>query len=258
MRRTVHLGFVRCGRGPRLLLMQGAAATHRHWGNQLLSVLQARYDVVAFDHRGTGDSGPADGPFTIADLADDAAGLLDEIGWPQAHVVGISMGGMVAQELALRHPERVASLFLGCTRGGLALPRPAAADVVSSALVRGDAAATARNLFALGVRNPDTVRPGAWAEYRDAVLTVPVPPRTTALQVGAMSAHGTADRLHGIGVPTAVVHGDSDRFVAPAAGVELAAGIAGAQFTMLEAGHLFWLEQPELTADLIARCVARA
>ncbi|WP_431973626.1 alpha/beta fold hydrolase [Micromonospora haikouensis] len=249
--------YIRGGTGPRLLLLQGAAATHRHWGDRLLSLLQARFDVIAPDYRGTGESAAVDGPFTVADLADDVAGLLDEVGWRRAHVAGVSMGGMVAQVLALNHPERVASLFLGCTRGGQPLPRPAAADVVSPALVRGDALATTRNLFRLGVRDPDTVRPGAWEEYRDAVLTRPSPPRTTALQVGAMSAHGTADRLHRIAVPTTVVHGDTDRFVAADAGAELAAGITGAEFVLLEAGHLFWLEQPELTADLISRCVAR-
>ncbi|GAA2356931.1 alpha/beta hydrolase fold protein [Catellatospora methionotrophica] len=258
MRKAAGLAYVRCGVGPRLLLMQGAAATHRHWGDGFLSALAAHFEVVAVDHRGTGQSAAADGPFTVADLADDAAGLLDAVGWSSAHVAGVSMGGMVAQELAMRHPGRVASLFLGCTRGGRPLPRPAAAAGVAAAVVRGDASATAYNLFRLGVRDPGTVRPDAWAEYRDAMLTTPVPPRTTALQIGAMSAHGPADRLHLVTAPTTVVHGDTDRLLAADAGAQLAAEIPGARFVLLRAGHLFWLEQPEQAADLIRRGAARA
>ncbi|MGW7406436.1 alpha/beta fold hydrolase [Streptomyces sp. NPDC054833] len=239
--------------------MQGTAATHLHWGERLMSLLAASFDVVAYDHRGVGHSALACESFTVADLADDAAGLLDELGWPRAHVMGVSMGGLVAQELALRHPDRVESLLLGCTHTGGAGAPAAASEVLASAVVHGDKPATLRNIFRVGVKDPERARPGAWEEYRDAALELPVDSRTTALQIGAVALHSTAERLHRINVPTHVVHGDADRLIPADAGEKLAAAIPGADYTVLSAGHFFWLEQPEQTAGLVAEtCAARS
>lgn len=223
-----------------------------------MSLLAASFDVVAYDHRGVGHSALACESFAVADLADDAAGLLDELGWPRAHVMGVSMGGVVAQELALRHPDRVESLLLGCTHtGGAGAPAPAS-EVLASAVVRGDKPATLRNIFRVGVKDPERTRPGAWEEYRDATLALPVEPRTTALQIGAVAFHSTAGRLHRINVPTHVVHGDGDRLIPADAGEKLASAIPGAHYTVLSAGHFFWLEQPEQTAGLVAKACAAA
>lgn len=253
-----RLTYVRRGEGPPLLLVQGTAATYLHWGERLLSLLAASFDVVSYNHRDVGESTPVHAAFTIEDLADDAAGLLDELGWPSAHVVGVSMGGVVAQELALRHPDRVASLLLGCTHtGGGGLPATVPEALVSAA-VPGDAAATLRNVFRAGVRDLERVRPGAWEEYGNAALTQPVSARTTTLQIDAVARHSTAGRLHRITVPTHVVHGDTDRLVPVEAGEELASAIGGARLTVLPAGHFFWLEHPEMTAELVAESVSRA
>jgi 3-oxoadipate enol-lactonase len=113
---TVH--YVRRGEGEPLLLIQGMGGNHLSWGEPFLEALEGDFDVVAYDHRGVGRSSRVTDPFTIVELADDAAALLDALGWDSAHVVGISMGGMVAQELALRHPERLRTLTLGCTYCG--------------------------------------------------------------------------------------------------------------------------------------------
>ncbi|MEU6404723.1 alpha/beta fold hydrolase [Streptomyces sp. NPDC046985] len=241
-----------------MLLVQGTAARHLHWGERLLSLLATSFDVVAYDHRGVGDSKPADAPFGIEDLADDAAALLDELGWPRAHVVGVSMGGLVAQELALRHPDRVETLLLGCTHPGGAGSPSAVPDALVSATVRGDAAATLRNVFRAGVKDPERVRPQAWEEYGAAALTRPVPARTTTLQISAVAGHSTAERLHRITMPTHVLHGDTDRLVPVEAGRALASAIPGACLTVLSAGHFFWLEQPERTAELVEESISRA
>ncbi|MGW8353843.1 alpha/beta fold hydrolase [Streptomyces wedmorensis] len=255
MERLHHL---RRGAGSPLLLIQGTAAHSLHWGERLLSLLSESFDVVAYDHRGTGRSAPLDQGFGVADLADDAAALLDELGWPRAYVLGVSMGGLVAQELALRHPDRVGGLLLGCTHtGGTGAP-PEVLEVLTAAVVRGDPLATVRNVFHVGVKDPENVPAGAWDEYREAALTLPVPPQVTAGQIAAVARHSTADRLHRIAVPTHVVHGDADRLVPTAEGERIAAAIPGARFTLVPAGHFFWMEQPEITAAWVAEACAES
>ena len=108
-----ELYYERAGMGEPLLLIMGMSGTHLTWGEPFPEALRRDFEVVVYDHRGIGKSADAPGGYSIADLADDAAGLLGVLGWDSAHVVGISMGGMVAQELALRHPERVRTLTLG-------------------------------------------------------------------------------------------------------------------------------------------------
>ena len=112
------INYVRRGEGDPLLLIQGMSGTHVSWGEAFRGALEASFDVVAFDNRGIGLSAPIDGPFTIAEMAQDTAELLAALEIERAHVVGISMGGMIAQELALAHPERLRSLTLGCTYCG--------------------------------------------------------------------------------------------------------------------------------------------
>lgn len=123
---TVHaevggrrIGYVRRGHGaPLLLLIQGMAGHHRFWGEWFLRMLEPHFDLVAYDHRGIGGGDRADEPFGTADLADDAAGLIRALGWRDAHVLGISLGGMTAQELVLRHPGLVRTVAIGCSWAG--------------------------------------------------------------------------------------------------------------------------------------------
>jgi 3-oxoadipate enol-lactonase len=112
------LYFERRGTGEPLLLIQGLGGNSLHWGEGFLGALEEDFELILYDHRGAGRSGALTGACTIARLADDALALLDALGLAAAHVVGISMGGMVAQELALRAPERVRTLTLGCTFPG--------------------------------------------------------------------------------------------------------------------------------------------
>src|SRR5271167_2221369 len=106
----VELDYERSGSGPPLLLIMGMSGTALHWGEPFLASLRSDFDVIAYDHRGVGASSRLEGPITIVEMAEDAVGLLDVLGIDSAHVVGVSMGGMVAQELALAYPERVSTL----------------------------------------------------------------------------------------------------------------------------------------------------
>ncbi len=113
-----ELYYERAGSGEPLLLIQGMSATHLAWGRDFLAPLEESFDCIVFDNRGMGLSGEARMPFSTADMAGDVAALLDALEIERAHVVGISMGGMIAQELALAHPERIRTLTLGATYCG--------------------------------------------------------------------------------------------------------------------------------------------
>jgi 3-oxoadipate enol-lactonase len=251
---TVGLHHVRLGDGPALLLLPGMASTQLHWGNALLERLSASFMVVAVEHRGTGRSPDAPGGFDLQDLADDAAALLARLGLDTAHVFGVSMGGAVAQELALRHPARVDRLVLGCTRAPKLPRRPGGASplaLLSGVAVPGDRVATLRNFFRLGVAPGFAERPGAWEAYRDASEALPVSPAVTVRQLDAMARHDLSDRLRALAAHTLVLHGEADRMVSRADGRQLADALPRASFCEVPGGHLFWWEQPELVAGLV-------
>ena len=136
-----ELHYLRAGEGEPLLLIQGMSATHLAWGRPFLDELEGSFDTIVFDNRGMGLSGRAELPFTIADLAADTAGLLDALELESAHVVGISMGGMIAQELALAHPERIRTLAIGasyCGGADATVMGPVELQMLGAAFASGD------------------------------------------------------------------------------------------------------------------------
>ena len=245
------------GTGEPLLLVQGMSGTHAAWGEPFLAALEAAgFETLVYDHRGIGRSAAWQEPFSLAELADDAAALLDAVDWETAHVLGISMGGMVAQELALAHPERLRTLTLGCTYAGgpdSALTQPEVIAALTEAMLSGDRERALHQGYVTNVSASYAAEKANYAAFRDMSLSVPAPLPVIMLQMQAIAVHDTSARLARISAPTLVVHGTEDQMLGVANGRAIAAAIPGARFEELErVGHLFWWEQPERTARLLS------
>jgi 3-oxoadipate enol-lactonase len=248
------LAYVRQGAGEPLLLIMGVAGHHLMWSQEFLARLGERFDVVAFDHRGIGSSARAEEQFTIPDLATDAVAVLDHLGWDTAHVMGISMGGVVAQELVLKSPERVRGLVLGCTWPGPVAVGPwgdAVLDLATAAS-SGDAAVAARLMFEANVSTGFAAEPGRFEEFAAVAGSVKVPGPVVLMQMRAATEHNALDRLPSVDVPTLVLHGTGDRVIRSEAGEALADLIPDADLELWpEVGHLFFWEQPERAASSV-------
>jgi 3-oxoadipate enol-lactonase len=253
------LNYVRRGSGEPMLLIQGMSGNHLSWGEPFLHELERDFDLVAYDHRGVGHSSRVTDPFTIAELADDAAALLDALGWDSAHVVGISMGGMVAQELALRHPQRIRTLTLGCTYcggEGSALTSNEVFSKLAEAMMSGDRDRAIATSYEVNVSPGYGADKSAYATFYEMATALPTPVPVIMLQAQAVQSHDTLERLGDIGAPTLVIHGTVDEMLPYANAVLIASQIPGARLETLEdVGHMFWWEQPERSARAIRELV---
>jgi pimeloyl-ACP methyl ester carboxylesterase len=237
---------------PPLLLIQGLGYTADMWW-RLLPDLSSHRRTVRFDNRGVGRSDVPAPPWTLEDMADDAVAVLDAAGADAAHVFGVSMGGLIAQEVALRHPARVRSLVLGCTHpGGRDALRmdPAAAQMLMDRSPRSPREAVEASLpfvYATSTSADDI------AEDVKARLRFPLRGKAYWGQLDAMRQHvGTLSRLGEVDVPTLVLHGDADRLVQPGNAQLLADAIPGARLEWLPgASHVFWTDQPHRTLELV-------
>lgn len=252
---AAELHYERSGSGEPLLLIQGMSGTHVSWGEPFLAPLRERFEVVVFDNRGIGLSGPVEGPFTISEMAEDAAALMHELGLESAHVTGISMGGMIAQELALAHPERLRTLTLGCTycggTGAQLTPEENARKLLEG-MSSGDRDKAIRAAYEVNLSPAFRAEENRYADFHEMATTVPAAKETIELQVQAIFGHDTSARLREISAPTLVIHGTVDGVLPYANGELVASLIPSARLETLEGiGHMFWWEQPEASADLI-------
>ncbi|MHB8763830.1 MAG: alpha/beta fold hydrolase [Deferrisomatales bacterium] len=245
------------GRGPRLLFLGGLHGDLGRPATAFDRFLAERFTVLALDQRGMGrtsTTGGPDRPWTLADCAGDAAGLLDALGWPPCAVLGYSFGGMVAQELALRHPGRVGRLALLATSSGGA----GEASYPFETLAHLTPEARARRLVELA----DTRRDAAWqAAHPEAhralvedALAAP-PSAATRRRLEARARHDTWDRLPALAVPTLVAGGLHDGISPPANLRALAARIPGARLALFDGGHAFFLQDaraPGVIAGFLA------
>lgn len=251
-----ELYYERAGEGEPLLAIQGMSGTHLAWGETFRPLLEKSFDTVVFDNRGAGRSGPVEEEeFTIAAMAKDARELLDALNIESAHVLGISMGGMIAQELALEAPERVRSLTLGCTYcggPGAELMDPADFQVLAAALDSGDPERVYRAGWEINLSAEFRAEESRYAEFRDMAAALPVPRRTIELQLGAIFGHDTSARLPSLAPPTLVLHGTDDLVLPVANGRQIASLVPNSTLEIFDrTGHLFWWEHPMRSARAI-------
>lgn len=248
----LDLHYELLGQGDPLLLIIGLSFSLLDWGTDFPKRLSRHYQVILFDNRDAGQTSRTAQPYTLADMAEDAVGLLDALNIPAAHVFGISMGGMIAQQIALQHPHKLKKLILGCTMaGGACSYYGSPPDSLNDALNH----------------NPlDLLFPPAFLQaHRDRLMdffatTVPFHSTGEALgrQLTAMNRHDTCDRLHQITAPTLIVTGDADRTIPPENSAFLAKAIPQAELEIIPgAGHAFCFSHPDVTAALIADFLSR-
>lgn len=241
------LHYLDTGSGPPLLFLNGLAGDHLYWLGQVRS-FAPKFRCLALDNRDAGQSGYATGPYSVADLAEDVAVLLRALQVPPAHIVGLSLGGMIAQELALRHPELVQSLFLACTVG-----RSDAwfRDTIAAfTLIRRQVADTPAFFCALlpwlvGHRFFEVPERAEW--LRALLKQNPHPQRLDGFlrQIEAIANHDAWDRLPELRCPVLVAAGEDDWIAPPRYGRLLAERIPGARLEILpRVGHAPPLEDP--------------
>ena len=250
----IALDYERSGEGPPLLAVMGMSGTALHWGEPFLQRLRESFEVIVYDHRGVGASSHLEGPITIAQLAEDAAGLLKALELDSAHVFGVSMGGMVAQELVLGHPRQVRSLTLGCTYCGGpgssygSAPR----DRLYEAMLSGDRERALRAAYEINLSPVAAADPQLWERFHAIAERRAVAVPVIMAQLAAAVQHDTHARLGRVRAPTLVIHGDADEMIPVQNGRLIASLIDGARLEIFEgAGHLFFWEQPERAAELI-------
>ncbi|HWX97177.1 MAG TPA: alpha/beta fold hydrolase [Solirubrobacteraceae bacterium] len=251
----IELDYERSGSGPPLFLIMGMSGTALTWGEPFLELLRRDFEVIVYDHRGVGVSSPLTEAITITQLAEDASALLSALELDSAHVLGISMGGMIGQELALKHPGQVRTLALGCTYCGgpdATEGPPWVLQRLSEGMMSGDRELALRTAWEVNVSNTMAQDAIAYAAFlaisEQRAVAVPV----IMAQLQACVAHDTSARLHELTVPTLVIHGTDDLMLPVENGRQIASLIPGSKLEIFDGvGHLFFWERPERAAELV-------
>jgi 3-oxoadipate enol-lactonase len=255
----IEISYETRGTGAPLLLIAGFGCDRLIWLS-VAPALAAKRQVILFDNRGTGQTSAPDRPYTLAEMAEDAAALLDQLGVPQADIAGHSMGGQIGLELALRHPDKVRSLMLLCSL--------AKCDERQKALIEtwGELPRVLDPMLLARVIQPWMftaafyARPGAVAQLLDALTRNPYLPPAHALyhQSRAISAVALSERLGQVRCPTLVLAGREDILVPVEFAEELARGIPQAELVILEnTGHGMLIETPEVATGTMLRFLTR-
>ena len=252
---TVKLHWESSGEGAAVLLIGGQGMTTAGWWSTA-PILGESLRVIAFDNRDTGRSSRMPWPYSVAQMAHDAVAVLDAAGVQRAHVYGISLGSLVAQELALRHSDRVQALILGASSaGGFAAYKPSPSSFAQTFLIRAGTMgpeeaewAAVPYTYAEKTRRLHSDRIGTDIANR---LISPPEPLSYMHQAIAVAAHDAYERLNRIAAPTLVVHGEQDVFIPPANALVLAERIPGAQLQLWpNAGHMYIIDEPRADQEI--------
>jgi 3-oxoadipate enol-lactonase len=253
--RGIRLYWEEYGSGSPVLLIMGLSFTHEMWF-RVLPLLTSEHRVIVFDNRGMGRSDVPRGLCSIPQMAADAHAVLDAAGTTEADVIGASMGGMIAQELALRFPECVRRLVLACTTHGGLFARWPDFRGYARRNGRSGAGGLERALIPLlysGTTSSERIdedlkiRSGCRWCYRGFVG-----------QLAGILAWSSYRRLAQMNVPTLVIHGEQDRLVPPQNGKAVANRIPSAQFRLVpQAGHMLVTDQPDLCAEIVLGFLGR-
>ncbi len=242
------------GQGPPLLMFCGFRRSRVIWGEPFLAPLAEHFTLVLPDNRGTGDSGKPSEGYSIEAFADDGAAVLEDAGIAAAHVFGVSMGGMIAQRFASRHPDRTRGLAIGCSNAGGDSIVPPEREIWELLRLLPDDKMDAREVAR---RQEVAYYTGPFRESNRALIDEqfrvvnenPTPDFAVKGHLAAIEAFDGTGQLAGIRGPALVITGDSDRLIVPENSRVIAQGIAGAELSLLEdAAHFFWVEKPAETA----------
>lgn len=238
------------GAGDPVVLIGGFSMVKESWGLQVQG-LAKRFRVITFDNRGVGETRYPPGPFTVSDMAADTVGLLDALELDAAHVFGVSMGGLIAQTIALEYPGRVRKAVLGCTTHGGRHAVRASGEVMESLGKATDPTVPVEEAVRTWVtimfsRRFIEEEPARLDDFvRFSIRNWPSP-EGSAGQIGALSVFNVRRRLGEIRCPVLTVTGSEDRMMPPENARRLAEGIPGARHYVVQgAGHGFFFERPE-------------
>jgi len=255
----VKIGHETRGAGEPLVLVHGLAYDRHGWG-RLPELLAESFQVVLIDNRGVGESDAPPGPYTVAELAGDVVGVLDELGLERTHLFGVSLGGYIAQELVLTHPERIEKLVLCSTAPGgpRAVPMPAATQEVFATYPTMEREAGLRMFVenSLGARDVRELPELVEEIFHYRLGHAPTVEAWLA-QAAAGATFDAYDRIGAIGVPTLVLHGGADVVVDPGNAALLGELIPGARVEVVpDRGHLLIWEDAERVAELVTEFLA--
>ncbi|MEL7565634.1 MAG: alpha/beta hydrolase [Dehalobacterium sp.] len=251
---NINLHYEIRGTGPKVLFIHGIGADLKNPAGIFNSPLPQHFTVLAFDPRGLGESDSPTESCSIADMADDAAGLAAAVGWEKYHVFGASMGGMVAQELMLRHSSAVEKLVLGVTNAGIKSGAPVLADkVYKTSAAEGLRIIDTRRDEAWVAANTEAVKQAEqqWLAVREAMRANPALLRGFNNQVNAALKHDTFDRLSQIMVPTFIFGGLYDGSNPPKVTQMMAQRIPNSRLALVEHGHSSWFLDPKVWEMII-------
>ncbi len=251
---NLSLYYAMVGQGPPLVMIRGVGSNGDHWYDQA-PALSRKFQLLIFDNRGIARSSDPGGSFSIQDMAADTIALMEAVGIKKTHVLGYSMGGMIAQEMALNHPQKINGLILAATDCGISLrikAQPEATKLFSEMICLGtnDAKlAAGRCLFAKQTfeNHPDIIQ-----RYADVSQRYPASQKMLARQWAAVTQHDACKRLQRISSPTLAITGSEDVLIPPQNAAVLAQRIPDAQMTAIDGGgHLFLIEQPRQFNDAV-------